>query len=324
MGLLMVDRYMLKFIVTAILLMVSGIAHSARCCMNGAQRQTLSGSNTFTASAFVSATNAGQTIRIDGYNLSCQYHPHDTNKPPTYTDFWRTFGSVLTAAPSFSSYSTGLRIRGVDYLSPISQGILVVSIPNTNTAVNLQTYMFVQRAGSPGSPINIRAGDNLATIRLRQTNNYDSTSNTISLVLNAANNLVIEPSLCTINNNQPIVVDFNSVPLESLASNPMTSTVKRNVRLNYSCPSPGVTSPIRISFNGTPASFNSNVLSTSNNLGTGVIRAGALVRPNQSFLTNITNSTGGDDLTFSLVRNPGTPPVSGPFTASATLVMSLP
>lgn len=316
---------MRKAITVALLLMISTAAHSARCCVNGSQCKGLSGSDTFTANATVRATDAGKTIRIDGYELSCRFNPYSPGWPGSYADFWRTLAPVLTPSPIFAPYSTGLSIKGTDHLSPISSGILVAKIPNQQDAwVNLETYMFVRKRGTPGGPINIRRGDRLGDIKLRQTNNYDGTSNTIMLALKAGNDLVIQPSTCTINGNRAIEVNFKEVSSDALGSDPYTSTVRNTQRLTYTCPDPGVTTPITITFKGTPSAFDRRVLATSNNLGTGMIRAGALVAPEGRFLTSITNSTGGDDVTFTLVRNPKTPPASGAFTASGTLVMGVP
>ena len=83
--------------------------------------------------------------------------------------------------------------------------------------------------------------------------------------------------------------------------------------------------PITIGLRGTAASFNSGVLAMSNtNLGTGLIRAGVLVRPGQSFTTNLSNSSGRDTVTFALIRKAGTTPAVGAFSGSATLVMGVP
>lgn len=317
-------EHMRKVIVAIALITISTAAHSARCCVNGAQCANTGNNTTFTANATVQATDAGNTIRIDGYNLSCQFQ-FASHWPESYTDFWRTSAPVLTPAPIFASYRTGLTIRGTNYLNPVSSGILVASIPNiSGLMINLQTYMYVQKQGGPGTPINIQPGDHLGRIRFRQTNNYDGSSTNVTLELNAANRLVIEPSTCTINGNRAIEIDFKDVSPNELGSDPITSTIRKTERLTYSCPDPGITTPINITFRGDPAVFDGRVLATSNNLGTGMIRAGALVAPNSSFLTNIINSTGGDDVTFTLVHNPAVPPATGAFTASGTLVMSTP
>ena len=96
-------------------------------------------------------------------------------------------------------------------------------------------------------------------------------------------------------------------------------------RLTYSCPDGGITTPITISYKGNPSSFDTRLLTMTNpDVGTALIRAGAAVPVNGSFLTRITNSVGGDDVTFSLVRRAGSLPVAGATSGSGVLVMGVP
>ena len=59
-------------------------------------------------------------------------------------------------------------------------------------------------------------------------------------------------------------------------------------------------------------------------MGTALLRGGAAVSVNGSFLTRITNSVGGDDVTFSLVRRNGSLPTPGAISGSGVLVMGVP
>jgi minor fimbrial subunit len=55
-----------------------------------------------------------------------------------------------------------------------------------------------------------------------------------------------------------------------------------------------------------------------------MLRNGAAVQVGGAFRTNINNSTGGDDVTFALVRRAGSLPTTGAVTGSGVLVMGVP
>lgn len=190
----------------------------------------------------------------------------------------------------------------------------------------IEVIPYILQRNNPVTPIDIRVGDTLGTLRLDQTNNYDSLSTSLSLVYIANNNFTVSPSTCTINNNNPLEINFNDVHQRAIGTDPLTTAIRTNRRLNYSCPGPGsVTTPITITYQGTPSSFNSNLLTMSNpDVGTGLVRGGTAVRVNGSFLTQITNNAGGDDVTFTLVKRAGTLPAAGPISGSGVLVMGVP
>ena len=145
------------------------------------------------------------------------------------------------------------------------------------------------------------------------------------LTYTAANNFSISPSTCTINNNNPIEVNFGNVHQREIGTDPLTTPIRSNRRLSYSCPNGGITTPITITYKGTPSSFDTRLLVMTNpDVGTALVRAGSAVQVNGSFLTQITNSVGGDDVTFSLVRRANALPAAGPITGSGVLVMGVP
>ncbi len=63
---------------------------------------------------------------------------------------------------------------------------------------------------------------------------------------------------------------------------------------------------------------------TNPDVGTAMLRNGAAVQVGGAFRTNINNSTGGDDVTFALVRRAGSLPTTGAVTGSGVLVMGVP
>ena len=251
--------------------------------------------------------------------MECRYTPE--TGPVTRRDILFTRDNGLYA-PSLGDYTIGLRIGGVDRPVPVGT-VQLATMSNNGKGHDLNTYMYILTRGSPGKPINIRAGDEFAKLQLFQKGYHRD--HPIDVILIAANDLITEPSTCTINNNQPIDVNFNQVDRTRIGESVANTPIRANVRLNYSCPDPGLTLPITITLKGATAGFDSGVLNMSNsNLGTGLLRAGVQVRPQGTFQTNIYNSSGGDDVTFALTRRPGSTPVTGAFSGSATLVMGVP
>ena len=181
---------------------------------------------------------------------------------------------------------------------------------------------------TPGNYINIRSGSLIAVVSIRiRINTFFGNSDFGTFVnVYARNSLNLSPSTCTINDNNPIEVDFGSVdPMAPGGDSPLGTPYTKSVTLNYSCPDPGIDSPIDIKLVGTASSFNPSTLATSNpNLATAMIRLSSLVPPGGSFRTSVTNSSGSDTVQFTLIRKAGSLPAAGSFTGSGTLVMSVP
>jgi len=201
-------------------------------------------------------------------------------------------------------------------------------MPDNAVAYPIDITPYILTRNNPVTPIDIRIGDSLGVLRMVQTNNAvpPDGSTQLTVTYTAANNFTVSPSTCTINNNNPIVIDFSNVHQRAIGTDPLTTSVRSDRRLNYSCPGPGsVTSPITITYQGTPSSFSTNLLTMSNpDVGTALVRGGAAVRVNGSFQSQITNNSGGDDVTFSLVRRAGSLPAAGPINGSGVLVMGVP
>lgn len=135
----------------------------------------------------------------------------------------------------------------------------------------------------------------------------------------------MSPSTCTINNNNPLEINFGTVHQRAIGTDPLTTTIRSDRRLAYSCPDGGITTPITITYKGSPSAFDTRLLVMTNpDVGTALVRGGAAVQVGGSFRTNINNSTGGDDVTFALVRRAGSLPTTGAVTGSGVLVMGVP
>ena len=273
----------------------------------------------------VKITPGSRRILLDGYTLECIFS-YDSGLPASARDYWHTTLNGVEPGPKLMGHTLGLNIHNVDYDAPVRPGIHIATMYNNHVPANMRTYMYILNRGDPSNPINIRYNDLIGTILLRQTNNTGKPPvPVVRINLIANNSLIIEPSTCTINGNRAIDVNFNQVDPAAIGESSASTSVTRVVRLNYSCPNPGITMPITITFKGASSAFNSGLLHMSNpNLATGLLRGGVQIGPNQAFRTNLYNSSGADDVTFALVRKSATTPASGNFTGSATLVMGLP
>ena len=198
-------------------------------------------------------------------------------------------------------------------------------MPDDRTGYPIDVTPYILMRNSPGNPIDIRVGDNLGLLRMTQTNNGNTGSSQLIVTYLAANNFTVSPSTCTINNNNPIEINFGEVHQRAIGTDPLTTTIRSDRRLTYTCPDPGITTPITITYKGSPSSFNTRLLMMTNpDLGTALVHGGAAVQVGSSFLTRITNSVGGDDVTFSLVRRAGSLPITGATSGSGVLVMGVP
>ena len=278
--------------------------------------------------ADVQAIPGSGKIVLGGYQLECRYTPSAPTGDNS-RDYWKTNLNPLVPGPKFSGYSMGLSIQNADYLPAVS-GIHVATMENSGSGgsggwVDLNTYMFLRTVGVPVHLINIRAGDLIGTMNFKQTNNTNNPPADVRVYILAKNDFNFHISTCTINGDMPIVVDFNEVDPVAIGESSVGSPIQETRNLMYSCPDPGITSAITITLNGSPASFDSNLLRTSNpDIGVGLLRAGVEVAPGTFFRSALYNSVGSDNVVFSLVRKPGRSPEAGLFAASATLIMGLP
>lgn len=315
----------MKYVIGLLILLVGHTALAGQCRVDGGDWMDVTYGYPVGIHVPVHVTPGVGLIRLDGYRLECRYTP-DPLLPSTARDYWHTWNGGLLPGPKFGSYRMGLSINGADHSTPVSSGLRVATMVNNGIGEDLRTYIYIYTKGAPSPPIDVRKGDLLGSIILKQTNNTGNPLKPVVTVnIHANNSLIVEPSMCTINGNNPLDINFNQVDVTTIGDNPTSTTIRKDVRLNYKCPDAGITLPITITLKGQPAIFNLGTLRTSNALlGVGLLRKGVLVGPDKSFTTSISNSVGGDDVTFALIRKPGTTPAAGPFTGSGTLVMGVP
>lgn len=311
----------MKYLTGIVLFLLIEAASAAECRVNGgAWYQFTSWSYNMDIPVTVRRVPGTNITRLDGYTLECRYSSGGGGGSSA-KDYWKTYGGAMNVGPKLRGLGVGATLNGTDYHAPLPTHVDIATAYNDGRSVSLKAYAFALNTGK----VNFVAGDPLITIPLTQKSSQNAGIPLVRFNLYAANNLPPDISTCTINNNSTIDVNFNQVNQTAIGETPTGTPITKSIQLNYSCPQAGMTMPITIGLRGTAASFNSGVLAMSNtNLGTGVMRAGVLVRPGQSFTTNLSNSSGRDTVTFALIRKAGTVPSVGAFSGSATLVMGIP
>lgn len=306
------------------LLAVNTVAQAVDCRVNGGPWQN--GNPNLHVPVTVTLSSDRTRIMLEGARLECRFTY--SGGPAWHADFWASgnaSGAPWTPGPKFAGERTGLRINGAFYNTPVPGGINIVTVPNNGVFYPINVTPFILIRNYPANPIEVRVGDNLGLLRLTSSNNYDPTRPQLTVTYTAANNFTVSPSTCTINNNNPIEINFGTVNQRAIGTDPLTTTISTNRRLTYACPDGGVNTPITITYKGIPTSFDSRLLRMTNaDVGTALVRAGSAVQVNGSFLTRITNSVGGDDVTFSLVRRANSLPAAGAINGSGVLVMGVP
>lgn len=306
-----------------LLMSVSSTAWAVDCRVNGGEWARVTH---LTVPVTVRLDADRVRILMEGARLECRF---TAGAGPVWgADYWETgnaSGTPWTSGPKFVSERSGLRINGSFLNTPVPAGIRVATMPNNGIGYPIDITPYILVRNSPSNPIDVRAGDTLGLLRLTSSNNYDATRPQLTVTYTAANNFTISPSTCTINNNNPIEINFGDVHQRAIGTDPLTSTIRRDRRLTYTCPDPGISTPITITYKGIASSFSPHLLTMTNpNVGTALVRGGVAVQVGSSFLSRITNSVGGDDVTFTLVRRAGTFPTPGATSGSGVLVMGVP
>lgn len=277
----------------------------------------------FGAYVSVAANLAVDKVSLGDFILECQ------SGNALYNETISTAQDAVMLYPGYNHLAGGLRTNQ-DYPIPVPGGIVLSVQNNYEPPVTVRGEPYLKITRAPGKYIQIRSGDQIAAVKYQvvtrfgalEVNRFD-----FWLRLYAKNSLNLSPSTCTLNDNKPIDIDFEVVESLSVAENNPFATPSKRFAMSMSCPDLGITTPIDISLIGMASSFNSNGLLLSNpDLAVVAYRSTTLqmIPPGGSFRGAITNSFGVDFVTFALVRKPGSFPAEGPFTGSATLVMSVP
>lgn len=306
----------MKYIMGAVLMSLAQISVAAECSANGGPWFQFQVFDRLEVPVTLSRTPGTNRLNLNNFTLDCRFSAGGGGGPGAKDD-WETQGGDIPVGPKLMGLVRGLNVKGTDYIWNVPSGVHVATTYKNGSSVRMPLYMFVNNARD----VHLRPGDLLATINMRQNSNVNP-GTLPRFELRAANELAPDVSTCTINGNAPINVNFNEVDLSKIGESASSTQVKSNVRFNYSCTEPGFTLPVKITFTGTAAGFNSNVLAMSNvNLGTALLRGTTQIKPGTSFNSTINDSTGGDNMTFALIRKVSSTPASGAFSGSATIVM---
>lgn len=315
----------MKYFAGILLLLTLQTANATLCSFNGGSWRELGQDMTISLMATITRPPGSGILEINPGRIVCKFTPDGTKT--AHMDYLHTTSNPLVVAPKFGNRPAGLSLSGNRQI-PASPNTPVLFLSDDEYSIGypMNLNMLMDSVGSPGNAVQIRRGDYLGRVNLWRTTTVEYTPHAfMSLQLIADHDLSIDPSSCTINGNNPINVDFEKVDPLTIGDNVLSSTVQKKVTLNYSCPDPNITLPITITLMGSTASFNADAIAMSHaDLGAGLIRNGVVVQPGKSFTTQLDNSSGSDEVTFSLIRKAGSYPDAGVYTGSATLVMGVP
>lgn len=250
-----------------------------------------------------------------------QYFTCKNEIPARYVDYMRmnagTYNTSLDA-----SFSSGVEINGKRYLNPITSALNVYELRDGNWH-DLQLKAFYQLKDNPGRGVYIKAGTVVASMQLYKWSAPAGGVFTANWRVIAANDAYYTSGTCSINSGQDINVDFGYIARNQLIQSASLTPFRREVHIPYQCKDTSDWG-IKMTLSADVSSFSGNAVKTTNpDLAVEIFHQGKLVRPFDSINSRIVNGVGGDDFTFALVRSSNAEVATGPFSASAVLVMSL-
>ncbi|HIE0647009.1 TPA: fimbrial protein [Serratia marcescens] len=175
-----------------------------------------------------------------------------------------------------------------------------------------------------GGVVHIPGGIQL--FRLYNSINYYRPTNEIRnvpiMTISTSEQYIPLPVACKINNNAIINIDFGDIDNKRISRD--GSNYIKTVPLKYSC-NTAINQNIAIHVVASPAPFSSDFITTSlpDSIGVMIKYKGNVVKPNDQFNTVLINGMGQDELQVAPVINDPNKSVTGEFSASATLVMTV-
>lgn len=321
----------MKYFAGIILLLSISTAAATECQGSGSWLDMRS--NVLGVYADLQLDTVSRRIKIESNIILCRNNfasaPFPLPIPDTVKETISTVNIGIFPAGPVSHLEAGLIYGGGYYNLPVGSRVLSQSNISSPVAL-LPINMFVKLPPNPNQFVTINAGQHVGSflIEVSYPPGFLNYSNYIAQIdLFAGNNIVPPPSVCTINNNAPLSVDFGSVAPADIALHPLGAPFSQVKALNYSCTGPSVTRGITIKLQGANSGFASNALATSNpDVGVVMLRtsSSAIVPPGAQFNASVINSSGGDNVTFALIRRSGSYPAAGNFTSSATLILGMP
>jgi hypothetical protein len=240
-----------------------------------------------------------------------------------YIDYIRTYavnsnGSIVFENKLYGK-DGGSTINGSSYNIPVAANIHIYTLDTYYKYVPLPIESYLN-VGSEPDGVEIKAGDLLLTLGMKQTNNIDNTYNLYTWKVYAANDTYVSLSSCKINNNSTMDVDFGSLNSADIDQG-VSHTIEKPV--NYSCDN-SVNHTVALKL--IPATNGNDFTTTTEGLNVDIYRGSEKLKPNTFFYTDLNNGSGNDTLTFSLVKdkNYQDKVKDGAFSSNIILVMSNP
>lgn len=250
-----------------------------------------------------------------------QFFTCKNDQPNSFVDYMRMNAGTYNTALD-DSFSSGVEINGKRYLNPISSALTVYELRDGDWH-DLQLKAFYQLKANPGRGVFIKAGTVVASMQLYKWSTPAGGVFTANWRVIAGNNAYYTSGSCAINSGQDIHVDFGYIARNQLSQSASLTPFRRDVHIPYQCKDTS-SWPIKMTLSADASSFSANAIKTTNpDLAVELYHQGVRIRPFDSINSQIVNGMGGDDFTFALVRSSRAEVATGPFSASAVLVMSL-
>ena len=219
---------------------------------------------------------------------------------------------------------TGLIIANDDIPSNIESTAGGIFYANRSTGFKVKIYARL-RKDQIGGVLHIPAG--LQLFRIYALIDVavpvdQNIKNTAIMTMSTAEQYIPLPVLCKINNNAVINVNFGDIDNTRITQD--GSYYGKSIPLKYSC-NANINQNIDIHVIASPTSFSSDLIATSipDSIGIMMKYNGQIIKPNGKFSTVLINGMGQDQLQVAPVINDPKKSVTGDFTASATLVMTI-
>lgn len=216
----------------------------------------------------------------------------------------------LTTAPFKEYYDKGAgagpKATGIHPLNEAANG-------------NAGTITFRLRRTIIGGAFSYPGGIVLANLYRYVYSGYPSTVPMIELITEQT--VVPIPVECRINNGQTISVAFGNVDSTLVTASPASSPYRADRALTYKC-NTALTQDINVSLAADPAGFGDAIKTSNPDLGVVMQYHSQTVKPNGAFKTRLIDGQGSDSVSFALVGSGAKKPVTGPFSGSATLIIT--
>lgn len=149
-------------------------------------------------------------------------------------------------------------------------------------------------------------------------------NNTPMAKFNTSEIIAPVPVICTINNGEIINVNFGDIDNTRIANSPSDTSYTKNIPIRMACSAP-MTQDVYVQVIATASPLSPLLITTSlaNDIGISIKHNGNIVKPNGVIRTSLINGVGQDELQAIPVNPEPLKAITGEFTASAVLVMTL-